>query len=269
MMDHVSHLNIETEGSAMLVLAGVEMMQRRKDHWSERELAVLREHYPTGGASKCAEYLPSRTLGAIGWRARTMRLPKPPFKKHAPAFTSTPHIDATIKRFYQLNPKKGGLSKLAHQIGRPVAWCSRRAGDLGIQRPRFPSVEWTEREIELLRVNAWRTPGAIARILRRHGFHRSPNAVNLKLCRLRCDRTSDDMYTAFGLAELFGVDKSVVTAWIRKGWLKANKRGSEHPQASYAIHHRDVRRFVIENAGAIDIRCVEKHWFIDLLAGHK
>jgi hypothetical protein len=265
-MDFVSHLDISDDGKAMLVAAGVEAMSRTAVAWSPEEIALVRQHYPTGGASKCAEHLPRRTLGAISLKAKALKLPKPPFKKHAAAFTTTPHIDAAIKRHYANNPKRGGLSKLAHQIARPVGWVSRRAVEMGIQRPRFDSPKWSERELEILRASAWRVPGAIARILRREGFRRSTNAIHLKLTRLRCDRTNDDVYTALGLSELFGVDKGTVTTWIKRGLLKAGARGTDHPNDAYLVHHNSVRRFVIENAAAVDIRRVDKDWFIDLLA---
>lgn len=266
MMDFVSHLDVSDDGKAMLVLAAVEAMSRTVVPWSPEELALVRQHYPAGGATRCAEHLPRRTIGAISLKAKALKLAKPPFKKHAAAFTTTPHIDAAIKRHYANHPQRGGLSKLAHQLARPVGWVSRRAVEMGIQRPRFDSPTWSEPELEILRASAWRVPGAIARILRRKGFRRSTNAIHLKLNRLRCDRTNDDVYTASGLAELFGVDKSTVTTWIRRGLLKAHTRGSDGPNDAYAIHHANVRRFVIENAAAVDIRRLDKDWFIDLLA---
>ena len=265
MMDVVSHLDIADEGKAMLVLAGVALMSSTSVPWSPEEIALVRRHYPTGGASQCAEYLPRRTIGDQ-LKAKVLHLPKPPFKRHAAAFVTTPFIDAAIKRHYANNPQRGTLSKLAHQVARPVGWVSRRAIEMGIQRPRFDSPKWSEQELDILRASAWRVPGAIARILRKKGFRRSTNAIQIKLTRLRCDRSKDDVYTASGLGELLGANKDTVAAWIRKGWLKASTRGSGHPNDSYVIHHKDVRRFVIENAAAVDLRRVDRDWFIDLLA---
>jgi hypothetical protein len=267
-MDFVSHLDISDDAKAMLIVAGVEAMQRTCVPWSAREIEILQMTYSTGGAARCAEMMPRRTIGAIGFKARSLGLPRPPFKKRQTRFSTTPHIDAAIRRYYQGSPERGGLSKLAHQVGRPVAWVSSRANALSLAVPRFDSAKWSEDELALLHQHAAKIPQTISRIFRRQGFNRSPNSIHLKRTRLRCDRASDDTYTALGLAELLGADKSLVASWIRKGWLKAQTRGSGHPNDTYIIHHKNVRRFVIENVGAIDIRRADKFWLIDLLAGN-
>jgi hypothetical protein len=267
MTDIVSHLDIEAEGAAMLVLAGVDMMFKARPRWTSDDLDKLRAAYPVSGSDGAAKVLPHKTIGAIHHKVRQLGLARPGQKKKAEPFCSTPHIDAAICRYYRGDAKRGGLSKLAHQVARPVKWVSVRALSLGVQVPRFDAGKWSDGEIELLRKNAAKIPITISRVLRSHGFKRSANAIALKLARLRCDRTDEDIYTASGLAELFCVDKSVITSWIRKGWLKARLRGSGHPNDAYEIHHNNVRRFVVENAGAVDIRRVDKHWFIDLLAG--
>lgn len=266
-MDYVSHLDIPDDAKAMLIVAGVETMFKAKPQWSPEDVAILREHFTKAGAAHCATLLPHKTIGAIHGKARSLRLALPPQKKQTAKYFSTPHIDEAIRRYYQNNPKRGGLSKLAHQIARPVKWVSVRAAYLAVQAPRFDSVKWDDREIELLREHAFRVPAAIARILRKNGFRRSPNAINLKRTRLHCDRSTDDYYTAIGLAELMGVDKSTITTWVRRGLLKAQKRGTTHPNDSYLIHHNAVRRFVVENANAVDLRRVDKYWFIELMAG--
>lgn len=68
-----------------------------------------------------------------------------------------------------------------------------------------------------------------------------------------------------------GVDAKVVTGWITKGWLKAQRRGTDRTEAQggdqWWIHRRDVRTFIIQNAAAVDLRkIVDKEWFVDLLA---
>lgn len=267
MMDFVSNLDIADKAKAMLIVAGIEVMQREKRPWTDRDLDIVRKNYPTGGVSKCAEQLPDRTVGSIGFKARTLKLKRPPSKRRSP-FPSSPHIDEVIRRYYQGTPRWGGLSKLAHQVGRPVPWVSSRARDLGVQIPRFDSRKWSQAEIDLLRKNAAKVPCVISRIFRKNGFHRSGNAILIKLRQFRCDRTDDDMYSAKGLAELFGFSPPVVSGWIKKGWLKVHMRGTAHPHDVYVIHHKAVRRFVIENVGAIDIRRADKHWLVDLLAGN-
>lgn len=264
-MDQVSRFDIPDETKAMLIVAGVETMFKARPRWFPEDLAILREHYPKGGLAAVRPLLPHKTAGAIYVKAGALRLkaPLPPRSN----YTSTKFIDEAIKRYY-LAPKKGGLSKLAHQTNRPRTWISARARHLGIVPPRFQEKPWSEPEIELLHKHAPKLPGTIARILAKAGFKRSNGSIKQKLIKLRCDRSDDDTYSACGLAELFGVDEHLVLAWINKGWLKAQRKGSARQYDLYRIHRNSVRRFVSENAGAIDIRRVEKHWFIELLAGH-
>jgi hypothetical protein len=267
MMDHVSHLNIETEGAAMLVLAGVELMFKAKPRWSEADRAVMREHYPKGGLVAVRTLLPHKTEGAIYQMARELKLSAPGYKRQTERWMTTPHIDAAIRRYYSGTPRKGGLSKLAHQMGRPASWVSTRARQLGCAPPRFRELPWSDRELQLLRDNGAKIPVTIARILHKHGFRRTSGAVSNKLVQLHCDRSDDDHYSATSLAGLFGVAQPVVTGWIKRGWIKAKTKGTTREHDIFRIHRNAVRRFVIENAGAIDLRRVEKHWFIDMMAG--
>lgn len=251
-----------------MVLAGVEMMFRRKKApWSPHEIAIVREHYPKGGLAAVKALLPYRTDDTIHWKARSIGVRALGYQRRTEQWTTTLFIDDAIRRYYLGTPRKGGLSKLAHQLNRPASWVSSRARHLGITPPRFKEQPWSDREIELLRQHAAKVPTTIAKILKRYGFTRSSGAVSVKLNRLRCDRSDDDNYTGTGLAALFGVRVNVVSGWIRQGWLKAQMKGTTREHDIYRIHHKAVRRFVIENAGAIDVRRVDKIWFIDLLAG--
>jgi hypothetical protein len=51
-------------------------MVRRHDVWQPSELKVLREHYPTGGALGCLDYLPNRSKNAIWGKAEKLGLHK-------------------------------------------------------------------------------------------------------------------------------------------------------------------------------------------------
>ena len=75
--------------------------------------------------------------------------------------------------------------------------------------------------------------------------------------------------SAYGLAQLMGVDSHIVARWIRTGALRAQPRGTlRTPQQggdSYVIRPADVRRFIVTNPIGFDLRKVEPLWFIDLL----
>jgi hypothetical protein len=267
MTDSLARLDIPDDAKATLVLAGVETMFHAKLRWNAEDIAVMREHYPKGGLVAVRPLLSHKTDGAIYQQARAMGVKAPGYKRKTERYFTTPHIDEAIRRYYHGTPRKGGLSKLAHQMQRPAAWVSLRARQIGCAPPRFRDAPWSEPEIALLRENAAKLPHTISRIMARYGFRRTSGAVSNKLMKLRCDRSSDDTYTGTALAELFNVSVQTVSGWIRKGWLKAQTRGTAREHDVYVIHHKAVRRFVIENAAAVDIRRVDKHWFIDLLAG--
>jgi hypothetical protein len=267
-MDFVSHLDIPDEAKAMLIVASIDAISQAAKLWTESELAILRRHYPGGGAVAVREHLPHRTPGAVHEKAKRLGLKVGPTRNHLLRYSNSVHIDEAIRRFY-LVPHKGGLSKLANQLNRPRHWISARARYLAVTIPRRHDGPWSEAEIALLRKNAAKVPYNITRIFAKHGFRRSASAIKNKMLKLRCVRDDEDMYSASGVAELFGVDVHLVINWIRKGWLKAQMKGTARERDTYQVHHNHIRRFVIENVGAIDIRRVEKDWFVDLLAGRE
>jgi hypothetical protein len=48
--------------------------QPRPGVWTAEELAVIREHYPKGGADACRPHLPNRSREAIKCRASTIKV---------------------------------------------------------------------------------------------------------------------------------------------------------------------------------------------------
>jgi hypothetical protein len=244
--------------------------------WTAREIKILREHYPTAGLEACVPLLPGRTLYAIYQKASQEGLIPSKARGAFPRqrWLSSPQIDAAITQMMQGAPKEGEIKKLARTLGRPYWWVGRRARRLGLTPPRFKEPPWSEAEDEFIAGRAGLSPDIIARHMRGAGYVRTPTAIAVRLKRLHqpTGRNADlSHYTAGGLAKLFGVDVSVVAkGWIRKGLLVAGRRGTERTAAQggdeYWIDVRDVRRFVIENPHAVDLRKVDKFWFIDLLA---
>lgn len=268
MTDFVSHLDLSSDTSAGLILAGLDVVSRQKARWSKAQTAVLREYYPHGGLNACRPHLPTKADGAIYQKARQLGLRGPGYTKPNEQWTSSKFIDDAIRRYYAGTPRRGGVGRLALSLYRPARWVSHRARQLGIVTPRFKDAPWSAAEIELLRKNAPKAPMSIALAFRKAGFKRTSGSIKSKITRLHCDRADDDHYSARGLAQLFAVDVHVVCGWINKGWLKAQMRGTTRQHDVYRISQGAVRRFVIENAGAVDIRRVDKFWFIDLLAGN-
>ena len=245
-----------------------------KRYWTGHEEKVLREHFPTGGPAACMARLPGRSAGAIYQHANMLGLgsKKPQGGPRGPRWTTNDSIDAIIKRAYAADTSKGAVNALARRIGRPRWWVSKRAVALGIVPPRSKEPVWTEAELELVANHAHKDPRTIRTILKRHGYTRTATAIVVKVKREGIDRTDPDHMTATQLAGVMGIDRNTVARWIEKGWLKAVRRGTARVEAQggdqWWIKRRDVARFVVDNAAAVDIRKVEKFWFVDLLAQH-
>jgi hypothetical protein len=241
---------------------------RKHPFWTTREEKVLREHYPTGGVAACLPLLPRRSMGAIHQHAKVMDLNAPGNEFKRERWATSEAIDNVIRRYW-LKPYKGFRADCAHVVGRPGWWVSGRAAKLGLTAPRFKEPAWSEVELEIVGANAHRALSTIQRALARAGFTRTETAIAVKLKRMGPGSRIDlDHYTAHQLAKLMGVDGKTVTSWIARGLLKAGRRGTDRVAIQggdhYWIHRRDIRAFVKDNAATVDLRKVDRFWFIDL-----
>jgi hypothetical protein len=246
-----------------------EMRAGARRFWTGREEKLLREHYATGGVSACLAVLPGRSASSIYQRAAILglRIPCANGKvNERQAWASSAAIDDIIRRAYQKTPTKKDVQACAATCGRPRWWISKRAAKLGLVTPRFKQPPWSEAELDLLGENAHKSPASLRRLLKKQGFERTETAIVVKLKRLGADRTDPHHLNANQLAGVMGVDRKTVSGWIAKGWLRAKRRDATATDDFWWIHRRDIRRFIIENIAAVDIRKVEKFWFVDLLA---
>ncbi len=185
----------------------------------------------------------------------------------------TPEIDELIRRTYREDGSgKGQVNNLAIRLGIPHWKVSYRAREIGAYEPRIKEPNWSEKELKILERNAHHSPETIRKVLQKYGFNRSVTGILLKRRRMRMLKNLDGQ-SANRLAECFGVDAKVITRWIGLGYLKAKKRElNRTPQQGgnpYYIKDNDVRDFIIENIGLIDLRKVDKFWFVDVVANCK
>lgn len=237
-----------------------------KRFWTGREEKLLRLHYAAGGLPACIEPLPGRTATAIYQRARTLGVAAPSTlagESPRQRYAKSEAIDDVIRRLYPGATSKGDVQRLAETVNRPSWWVSKRAAAMGLTMCRFRALPWTAEGDQILREHSRLGLRALWRKLQKVGAGRTEAAIGVRLKRMRLSRAPDtEDFTARGLGEVMGVDAKTVLRWIEKGWL----RGKEYP-GGWRLKPRDVRAFIMENAAAIDIRKVEKEWFIDLLAG--
>lgn len=184
----------------------------------------------------------------------------------------TPEMDEKIRITYrEIQPAAGRfpvIKLLAFKLGLPRWKVSRRAREISAYEPRIKEPEWNDNELEILRRNAHKQPEVIQRHLKKAGYHRSVTGIILKRKRMRMLKNLEG-YTAGQLSECFGVDAKTITRWIEKNLLQADRRGTLRTEIQggdmWWIKEKNIRQFIIENIGLIDIRKVEKFWFVDII----
>ncbi|MEW6115363.1 MAG: hypothetical protein AB1553_00480 [Nitrospirota bacterium] len=179
-------------------------------------------------------------------------------------------MDAMVRKVYENNLGKRGLvNAVARKLGVPRWKVSRRAAEIGAYVPLKKEPEWSESELRILQKYAHTTPLFIQKKLKRAGFHRSETAITLKRKRMRLLQNLDGM-SGRQCAEFFGVDSHWITDKIERNLLKAEKRQTARTEKQggdiYYIKEKDIRQFIIDNPDLIDLRKVEKFYFIELLS---
>jgi hypothetical protein len=239
-------------------------------HWTTREEAIVREHYPAGGTEACVPLLQGRTAGSVRSKARALglRCSKPPTKgKRMPRlYRVTPEVDATIREAYLTARRKGDVKAKTAHLGYPLWWVHARAIELGLSRNVKARLDrWTERELDALRLYAPCGIKVIAREVSRVGQGRSPTACQVMLKRLHVDRSDPGAWSANALAELLGVNGNTVRDWIERFGMPA----ARVPEATgnrfrYSIRRRPLRDWISRNRHMVDLRTVDQEWFMSL-----
>jgi hypothetical protein len=154
---------------------------------------------------------------------------------------------------------------IARRWGVPVWRVRRWAQELGVARTKEPP--WTREQIWLLEEHvytwSWR------RLAKALG--RTVVAVKLKAKRLGLGKMSyREGWTQRHVARLLGVDDHKVARWVAQGWLDRRRRGTDRtPQQggdAWLFAPDALRRFIVAHPAEIDLRRVDRDWFIGLLA---
>lgn len=193
-------------------------------------------------------------------------------EKYKWKYKPTPEIDKRIRDAYEQQRRgdRRALKAVSGRIGWPVNAVSKRGAELGVCRAK--ERPWTEAEEEILGKFGHLAPSGIQRKLAQAGFARSIAGIQVKTVRERIKRNLDG-YSACSLADAFGVDVHKVLAWIHRGLLKAERRGTDRTAAQggdmWWISRREAKRLVLRAPEEIDLARVEKIWFLDLLTEGK
>ena len=184
-------------------------------------------------------------------------------------YVFTEQIDQRIREIYLSHPdakSRPGIRLLAKMVCIPHWALKKRARELGLARTK--EKPWSEPELQILERYAWMSDERIRLKLKAAGYSRTVTGIHLKLKRMRF-KDGVSFYSANGLAQALGIDNHTVVRWIRAGYLKATRRGTERTEQqggdTYLIHEKDVRRFILKHPTDIDLRKVDQLWFLDLL----
>ncbi len=187
-------------------------------------------------------------------------------------YLPTEPIDSAIREAY-LKQRQGdrlALKAVSRKLGWSRSAVCKRGAELGVTRAK--ERPWTSTEEDLLERCGHLAPSGIRRQLAAAGSFRSIAAIQVKLNRTRIKQNLQG-YSANSLADALGVDVHKILLWIRRGMLRAERRGTERTPSqggdTWWISDRAVRRFVLRAPEEIDLARVEKIWFLDLLTGGK
>lgn len=236
--------------------------------WTDAERDHLRSLWPTLPRSVIAEQL-GRSVSSVGNEARRLGLFP---RQHWARIEITPELDRAIVLAYN-SPRHGNCKRVADQFGVEIGWVKSRARQLHLTRGLGYKTPWSPEEDAMLEELHER--GGVRFIHNRMvaaGYPRSMHAILLRASALCLSWKNRDTYNANELGKIMGVDGKTIINWINKGVLKAHREnvsGISNREEPYhwMIHHRDVRKFLIEEVGRYSLATVDRYWYVSTLAG--
>lgn len=243
--------------------------KRHERYWTDEEIAVVRKHYPNGGAAAALARLPNRDLPAVYRMAMKIGVTA----ARGQRIIAPEGFDDRLRAFYENDKgrKKGELNAFADKQKMPRWWVSHRARKLGLVIPHKKEPPWTAAENLLMQRVPLHDPDRCAAIFREHGFQRSPTAIVVRAKRLDLSRRYRETLSATAVSKILGIDGKQVTAECINGRLKAEKRPTKRLNQQggdpWSITPADLRSYILQYLERIDMRKVEKFAFIQIVAG--
>jgi hypothetical protein len=179
----------------------------------------------------------------------------------------TPDMDKEVLYTYAINTDSSPrVINLAKKFNMPRWAIYQRALKIEAIQACRQKRPWKDEEVNILEKYARCEPQTIRKKLAKAGCERSIASIVLKRKRMRFLSNLKGM-SACLCAEFLGVDLHWVLNHIDTGSLKAQViRRDREGKANYFIREKDLRKFIIFNPGLIDLRKVEKYYFIELVA---
>ncbi len=184
----------------------------------------------------------------------------------------TTEMAEEIEQVYLSATGNNEVNELAKRMKLPRWKITRYAIGKGWIAKSRKEPDWTDQEINILSMSAHRGLDTIQRNLKKSGFTRSITGIQIKRKRLRLLQNLNGQ-SGCQLAECFGVDYKTISRWVRMGYLRSDRRGTNRTEAQggdiFYIKDDWVRTFVLNYLDIIDFRKVDKWWIVDIIAGEK
>ena len=240
--------------------------------WSPVERDLLKQYYPqVGGVRLCLEAMPYRTRSSIHEKAKSLNLKTKNDYARRRKYNFTEAQDQIIREEYAKDSRSAVIKVLALRLSLEKQTVARRAAELGLTLSRTKPDDWSEAELRILEKYAHRSPLSIQKMLKQSGFKRTISAIaNARTRNKFSCSISDDEWTPYFLATMFGVSPGTIYRWIEKEGLEyvvMPSRRAESTGESKLIKRKVLRNWVATHAQCVDLRKVDRYWFIDLLVG--
>lgn len=243
--------------------------------WTEEEFDIIRAFFPDGGAAACLARLPEhRTLSGVYQQAKKLGVRTNGMTTERRQHIASPELDQKIRDEWEKldGKKRGAVNDLADRLDVPRWWLTKRMITLGLTTRHKKEPPWTPAEDELMKTAPLHQPERAAKMFREHGFIRSPTAIVVRAKRLNLSRrAAREELSARGAAKILGVDDKTITRLVLAGDLPAMKRDDkrriQQGGSSWDIKPADLRKWILDNIDAVDLRKVDKVSFIMLIAG--
>jgi hypothetical protein len=194
--------------------------------------------------------------------------------------TITPEVHERLRVVYQYQGQKRQrrpqgvptVRELAEEVGVSKKILCDYAARQGWVTPK--EKPWTRAELRLLDKYAHLSPAMIQRHLKAAGCLRSEMGIRVMRTRRKAHKGSP-YYSSHAMTQLFGIDSHTLDrVWLRKypDELKYELKGERQRRQAGDIklfHVDTIRQFVINHPEEIDLRKVDKMWFLWLVTEGK
>lgn len=241
--------------------------------WTTGEEMTLREVYPTLGAQGMQALLPYRSLSSIRARAAKLKVPAPNNSRKGRPRTqhhASEELDQLLRERLPACTLPGMLERLSVEVQRPTWWLLKRGRALCIDYGLRKSPRWSPEEDAVLREWCHLTLYTVKRKLSAQlGSVRTMPAIANRLKVLKLSRVNADVYSANDAATLLGfASGKALSRHIESGALKAYRTpGSKASTPEWCITRRALRDWIAAHPALVDLKRVDRFWFIDLAFG--